>query len=65
MNLCERCKTAISDGDEMKYNSKIFCEDCYIDIFFEKAKKTYYLECDHSFMKRLKPGFDNRRLFEE
>ena len=28
---CERCGTPIPDGDEMEYQGKNLCEDCYMD----------------------------------
>ena len=64
MKNCDNCKIIINDGKERILRSKVLCEDCYINTFFDKARKTYYLECDHSFMLRLKPGFDNRRLIK-
>jgi predicted metal-binding protein len=31
---CHKCKAAIPEGKEQKYNNEIFCEDCYIDRLF-------------------------------
>jgi hypothetical protein len=28
---CERCGTTIPEGDEREHNSKMLCEDCYMD----------------------------------
>ncbi len=28
---CERCGTAIPEGEEREYNSRKLCEDCYMD----------------------------------
>ncbi len=63
MKQCECCNADIKDGEDMKYQAKILCEDCFIDLSFSKARKASYNECAHSFMLRLRPGFDNRRLF--
>ncbi len=64
MKHCDNCKKDLMSGSETLHHSKIFCEDCYIDLILEKSRKAPYFECDHSFMLRLRPGFDNRRLFE-
>jgi hypothetical protein len=29
--LCKKCNKQIKQGDEMNYNGKTMCEDCYID----------------------------------
>ena len=29
--VCEKCAKQIKRGDEMHYNGKALCEDCYID----------------------------------
>jgi hypothetical protein len=29
--FCEKCNKQIKQGDEMNYNRKTMCEDCYID----------------------------------
>ncbi len=64
MRYCDKCGKSLVLEEEMAHLSKTFCEDCYIELILEKSKKVSYLECDHSFMLRLKPGFDNRRLLE-
>ncbi len=28
---CDRCKTAIEDGEEREYADQMLCEDCYMD----------------------------------
>ncbi len=64
MQQCDKCYKDLNSGDETAHLSKVYCEDCYIDLILEKSRKASYLECAHSFMLRLKPGFDNRRLFK-
>jgi len=30
--VCEKCNKQIKQGDEMNYEGKTMCEDCYIDM---------------------------------
>lgn len=62
MNHCSKCDKKLTGVEEKRHCSNTFCEDCYIEVILENARKAPYLECGHSFMLRLKPGFDNRRL---
>ncbi len=62
MQHCDKCRKSLVREEEKAHLTKTFCEDCYIELIMEKSKKVPYLECDQSFMLRLKPGFDNRRL---
>ncbi len=64
MKKCDKCCQQIIHSEEKKCDSRILCEDCYIDVACEKNRKASYIECGHSFMLRLKPGFDNRRLLK-
>ena len=61
---CWKCNKGILAGEERSFFSHTLCEDCYIDATLENARKAPYLECGHSFMLRLRPGFDNRRLIK-
>ena len=62
MKNCKNCRKKLI-GDEIKvYLKKLYCEDCYIELILSKSRKAPYFECDHSFMLRLKPAFDNQRL---
>jgi len=29
---CERCKSVISEGEEMELHGQVLCEDCYMDL---------------------------------
>jgi hypothetical protein len=29
---CERCKSAIPEGEEMELHGQVLCEDCYLDL---------------------------------
>ncbi len=62
MQHCDNCRKKLTGDEEKVHLSKAFCEDCYIELILDKDRKASYLECDHSFMLRLKPGFNNRRL---
>jgi len=53
MKQCELCKKAINGGNEMEFDSKIICEDCYIDAHMPKMPKSHYNN-DAEFMQRLK-----------
>jgi len=53
MTSCNKCNKMIREGEGRKHNSKILCEDCYIDEVMPKMKKSHY-DNDAEFMQRLK-----------
>ncbi len=56
MTRCYKCKNVINDGDERKHNSKVLCEECYLDEIVSPVRKMYY-EHSSSFMLRLKDSY--------
>ena len=56
MENCENCKKTFHESDLKKYNSKMLCEDCYIDELMPKMPKAHYNN-DAEFMNRLKDSF--------
>ena len=62
MNSCDNCRMKLTGDEKNNHLNKTLCDECYIDLILKKSRKAHYLECAHSFMLRLKPGFDNRRL---
>lgn len=51
---CDKCKRIIVDGEEKEINSKILCDDCYIDAIWPPVRKMYYENDPAEFMRRLK-----------
>ena len=41
LKKCSKCKTKIQVGIEHSYNSKILCEDCYIDVCMPRVRKIH------------------------
>jgi len=65
MRYCDNCKIKLTGNEIKVYLKKLYCEDCYIELILNKSRKAPYFECDHSFMLRLKPAFDNQRLINK
>ena len=42
MTRCGRCNIKIVRGEERDFNSRILCEDCYIDIRTPRVRKTHW-----------------------
>ncbi len=60
---CHKCEKEIKKEEKKEHELKPVCEDCLVEILFNKNKKVIaYNEDDSSFIRRLKPPFDNRRL---
>ncbi len=57
MTNCDKCKISVSKGEEYQHNSKILCEDCYIDILLSPIRKMYYESSSSNFMLRLKDSY--------
>ena len=57
MKHCDTCGKAIDDGEDREHNSKICCEDCYIDAILPPVRKMYYENDASEFMRRLKDGY--------
>ncbi len=60
MKLCNKCKTAINDGDERILHLELICEDCYIDAHMPKMLKALYNK-DSDFMQRLQTSYSVRK----
>ena len=42
LKKCSKCKTKIQVGKERSYNSKVLCEDCYVDVSMPRIRKTHW-----------------------
>ena len=42
MTKCDRCDIKVVKGEERDFNSRILCEDCYIDIRTPRVRKTHW-----------------------
>jgi predicted amidophosphoribosyltransferase len=40
--LCSKCHKKISIGEEYHYNTKIFCENCCMDMQTVRTRKTHW-----------------------
>lgn len=60
MKKCHTCRKTITEGTEMLLQSKIVCEDCYIDTRMPKMRKAYYNN-GSEFMWRLKDSYSVRK----
>ena len=54
---CEKCTVKIVRGEERNLNSRILCEDCYIDAILPPVRKMYYEKDSLEFMRRLKDSY--------
>ena len=57
MMKCDRCNFKIEKGEERNLNSRILCEDCYIDALLPPVRKMYYKNDASEFMRRLKDSY--------
>ena len=53
MKNCDRCNQSIKSEEERTFNSKLLCEDCYIDVVLPPTRKPYYNNGPSEFMRRL------------
>jgi len=56
MKKCEKCKSPLKEKEWREYNSKILCDDCYIDKVMPKMAKAHYNN-DSEFMQRLQDSY--------
>lgn len=57
MIICDKCKDEITQGEERELNSMILCDDCYLDVVWQKPPKTFYENDSAEFMRRLKDTY--------
>ncbi len=60
MKRCEKCQTVLNEDERREFNSKILCDDCYIDEVMPKMTKSHY-DNDVEFMQRLKDSYPVRK----
>jgi len=56
LTKCSKCKKEIQFGKGYNFNSKIFCEDCHIDIRMPRARKTHWQYLNSIKTEYLIPG---------
>ncbi len=56
MRNCDNCKKFFQDDDVKDFNTRILCEDCYIDEVMPKMLKPHYNN-DTEFLNRLKDSY--------
>ncbi len=61
MIRCNKCNSAINDGEEVEHNSVVLCEDCYLDTIISPVRKMYYENDKAEFMQRLKESYPVRK----
>jgi len=57
MMKCDRCNIKIVKGEGRNLNSRILCEDCYIDAVLPPVRKMYYENDSTEFTRRLKDSY--------
>ncbi len=57
MMHCDKCKKPMDNGEARELNSKILCDDCYIDDIWPRVRKMYYENDQAEFMRRLKETY--------
>ena len=60
MKKCEKCDSSVRCQGGYEFQSKVLCEDCYIDEMMPKRVKSYY-DNDAEFMQRLKNSYSVRQ----
>ena len=39
---CSKCQTDIEAGQEVRHQSNLFCQDCYLEIRSTRKRKTHW-----------------------
>ena len=56
---CERCKSVIAGGEEMRLHGQVLCEDCYMDLLSPaKACDPWAVHSAKTFLKNAGNAFE-------
>ena len=42
LKKCSKCKAKVQVGKEFNVDSKVLCEDCYVDVRMPRVRKTHW-----------------------
>ncbi|MCP4367184.1 MAG: hypothetical protein GY797_03585 [Deltaproteobacteria bacterium] len=54
--ICDVCHLKIKPGEQYRYLSTVFCENCYMDKRANRARKTHWQYLKSIKTEYLKPG---------
>lgn len=60
MSICSKCQKTISEDEKQILNTRILCDDCYLDEVMPRMPKAHY-DNEAEFMNRLKDSYSVRK----